>query len=273
MDQTLNSTVTLSRKERHRRESYRGYHPIVWFLIIGTAVTRMASFMSLPFLAIHLSKTLQLNPFMIGLTLGMSGLTGALGGFIGGYLSDRWSRRLIILCSFSVWTGVFFSYLFAEDIYDFLILNGLNGVCRSFFEPTSQALMADVSPKAQRFKIFSYRYIAINVGTMIGPLVGSFLYHLVGMKIFFYTGIVYTVYLVCLIGFLFKYYGNTGRHTGEQIHFSECCRVLRRDSAYFVLAGVLFFTVYTQIDSSIPIFLTQELKIGDQLYPVLLAAW
>lgn len=271
MEQTLNTPVRLSRKEKYRRRSYKTYHPIVWFLIVGTAVTRVASFMSLPFLAIHLADNLRLNSFTIGFILGMSGLTGSIGGFIGGYLSDRWGRRPIMLIAFSVWTGVFFGFWFAEQPYHFLILNGLNGLCRAFFEPTSQALMADVSRPEQRLRIFNLRYVAINVGMVVGPVIGSYLYYLVSTQVFLYTGAVYAVYLFFLFRISSKYRRDTGRRDGERIRFSQCLGVIRRDQALgcFVLAGILFFTVYAQIDSSLPIFLAQLEK--SQLYPALLA--
>lgn len=268
MEQTLGAPVRLSRKEKYRRK--RTYHPIVWFLIVGTAVTRIASFMSLPFLAIHLADNLQLNSFMIGLIIGMSGLTGSLGGFIGGYLSDRWGRRPIMLIAFSVWTGVFFGFWFAEHPYHFLILNGMNGLCRAFFEPTSQALMADVSRPEQRLRIFNMRYVAINVGMVVGPVIGSYLYYLVDTQIFLYTGVVYAIYLLLLARISSKYRRDTGNRGGERIHFFKCLGVIRRDQAlgYFVVAGILFFTAYAQLDSSLPILLSQLGK--SSLYPALL---
>lgn len=269
--------TTLTRKEKYRWAKYGGYHPLVWFLIVGTAITRIASFMSLPFLAIHLSENLHLDAFTVGLTLGMAGLTGSVGGFIGGYLSDRWGRGRIMSSSFFVWTGVFFGFFFAESFRDFLLLNTLNGLCRAFFEPTSQALMADVSTQKQRLKIFSYRYIAINVGMVVGPLLGALLYGIIGMHVFLYTGIIYTGYYLLLNVILLIYRKDTGirrqSRKEERIHFRDCVRVVRRDRAlrYFVLAGILFFVAYSQVESSLPIYMVAQEGTGESLYPVLLS--
>ncbi|PTX48129.1 putative MFS family arabinose efflux permease, partial [Melghirimyces profundicolus] len=269
------NSSTLSRQEKYRWVKYGGYHPIVWFLIIGTAITRLASFMSLPFLAIHLSQSLHLDPFSVGITLGMSGLTGSLGGFVGGYLSDRWGRQRIMVFSFLVWIGVFFGFMFAESFWDFFLLNSLNGLCRAFFEPTSQALMADVSTPEQRLKIFSYRYIAINIGMVAGPLLGSLLYNTLGMTIFLYTGIIYTLYFLSLSTFLLRYRRDLPKVQGPEantVPFRECWKVIRRDRAlrYFVLAGILFFIVYSQIESSLPLYLVEQAGTADHLYPLLL---
>ncbi|MDR6225713.1 endolytic transglycosylase MltG [Desmospora profundinema] len=266
----------LTRKEKYRWVKYGGYHPIVWFLIMGTAITRTASFMSLPFLAIYLSKFLNLDPLLVGITLGMSGLTGSMGGFIGGYLSDRWGRQRIMLFSFFVWTGVFFGFLFADSFWSFLILNSLNGLCRAFFEPSSQALMADVSTPKQRLKIFSYRYIAINIGMVTGPMLGSLLFGTLGLAIFLYTGMIYAVYFLLLCIFLFLHHHDLRKaqeSDPNHTRFRECWRTIRQDQAlrYFVLAGVLFFMVYSQIESSLPLYLATQSGTMDHLFPILLS--
>ncbi len=142
---------------------YREYHPLVWVLVGGTVFARAASFMSLPFLAIYLSQTTGMSSILIGLIVGLGPLAGTFGGFIGGYLSDRFGRQVVMLSTLFVWAGVFLGFALAEEVVVFMVLNLLNGLCRSFFEATSQALMADLTPPEKRMRVFSIRYLAINV--------------------------------------------------------------------------------------------------------------
>ena len=58
--------------------------------------------------------------------------------------------------------------------------------------------MADVSRPEQRLRIFNLRYVAINVGMVVGPVIGSYLYYLVSTQVFLYTGTVYAIYLFFL---------------------------------------------------------------------------
>lgn len=253
----MNHCGSLSRRKTYKWAKYGGYHPLVWVLITGTAISRIASFMSLPFLAIYLSNNLDLDAFTVGIVLGVAGLTGSVGGFVGGYLSDRWGRHLILIVSLFVWTGAFWGFSLADTVHHLFMLNALNGLCRSVFETTSQALMSDLSTPKQRLKIFGYRYIAINVGMVIGPLLGAVLFQLMGMKVFQYTSTIYLIYFVflCVLFRIFRSDLMNGNHS--KVPFSECVRVLARDRSLglFVLAGVLFFSAFSQLESTLPIHL------------------
>ncbi|OYD09041.1 hypothetical protein CHM34_04520 [Paludifilum halophilum] len=228
--------------------------------------------MSLPFLSIYLSQHTDLNPFEIGWVLGMSGLGAAFGGFAGGYLSDLFGRRMILLLAAGTWTGVFFSFFFADTFIQLSLLNLANGMCRSFFEPTSQALMADLTPESKRLKIFGYQYTALNVGMVLGPLLGAYLFQAVGIRTFLFTGIAYAIYFLLLMQKLSRHRVRIQEvKPAERVRFINCIKVIRKDAAlgYFVLAETLFFIVYSQIETNLPIHLTDDLG-NSALYPILL---
>ncbi|SEN71904.1 MDR family MFS transporter [Lihuaxuella thermophila] len=259
------------RRERHKQASY---HPLIWSLILGTAFTRTAAFMSLPFLAIYLDSQTGLNPFQIGLVLSMSGLGGALGGFIGGYLSDLLGRRLVLLSSMITWTAMFFCFLFAQTYLHFMLLNFMHGLCRSFFDPTSQAMMADLTPETKRMKIFGYRYTSLNIGLVLGPLLGAVLFPVAGIQTFFYTGIAFLAYTVILILQFIRYDKQIQMCQPKgKVRLRDCVSVILKDRAlaYFVSGGILFFAVYAQIESNLPLHLSKELESGKTLFPFLLA--
>lgn len=54
-------------------------------------------------------------------------------------------------------------------------MNALNGLCRALFEPTSKALLSDVTPSSIRLFVFNLRYTAINIGVIFGPSLGLYL--------------------------------------------------------------------------------------------------
>jgi MFS family permease len=255
-----------------RRFSLNGYHPIVWTLLGGTVFARGASFMAMPFLALYLSRTEGINPVVIGLIIGIGPLTGTIGGFVGGHLSDRFGRKVVMLSSIFVWAGVFLGFAFATNPLTFLLLNALNGICRSFFEPTSQALMADVTDKEKRLRVFSLRYTAINIGAAVGPLLGAYFGVISSTITFIITGSFYLLYGIILTILLGKYKIKRVQDHKILTTFKDAFKIIGRDSAlrYFIVGGILVNIGYSQVDSSLPQHLGSILVNGSVLFSFLL---
>ena len=76
------------------------FHPLVWIILSGTIFARTASFMAMPFLALYLHNQLHASPLVIGLTLGVAPLFGTFGGLFGGYFTDRFGRKIVIIRSY-----------------------------------------------------------------------------------------------------------------------------------------------------------------------------
>ena len=255
-------------------KAFKTFHPIVTSLLLGTIMVRAASFMAMPFLAIYLSKTTQMNPVLIGLVIGMGPLTSTFGSFIGGTLSDMIGRKKLMFSALFLYAMVFIGFATAHEPWIFLVLNAVNGLCRSFFEPTSQALMADLTPKEKRVRLFSLRYTAINVGATVGPLFGALLSAIAANMAFFITACVYLLYLLTLI-ILFIVFpaGEEGRHEVQRTTFLSAMRVISKDKAllYFIVAGILVNLGYSQIESTLPQYLKDTVVSGVALYSILLS--
>jgi MFS family permease len=261
-------------KGNNNMNMFKMFHPIVTSLLLGTIMVRAASFMALPFLAIYLSKTTDFNPIIIGLVIGIGPLTSTFGGFIGGTLSDIFGRKALMFSALLVYAFVFIGFATAQHPWVFLVLNAINGLCRSFFEPTSQALMADLTPKEKRIRVFSFRYTAINVGATVGPLLGAYFGSIAANLAFFITAGVYVIYLLALIVlFIIFPVQTTHDETAPKTTFGSALNVIIRDKAllFFLLAGILINIGYSQIESTLPQYLKDAIPNGIALYSVLLS--
>lgn len=132
------------------------FHPLVWNILFGTIFTRVASFMTIPFLALYLQRELGASPLIIGITLGAAQLFATIGGIFGGFLTDKLGRKLIILFTIFIWSAVFVGFATVHSVMLFVFLSALNGLCRSFFEPSTQALMIDFTEQEKRRRLFLY---------------------------------------------------------------------------------------------------------------------
>ena len=248
------------------------FHPVVWTLLIGTVFARGASFMALPFLALYLSNTHGIHPIWIGVTIGLSPLTGTLGGFIGGHFSDRYGRKKVILWTIFVWGLVYFGFSLATNIGTFMVLNALNGLCRSFFEPSSQAMMADLTSVDKRKRVFSLRYTAINIGASLGPLLGVYVAQFSTSLPFLLTGMMYLLYGVTLFIMLNRY-SITHTIPVHQLPMLDSLIVIWRDKTLlvFIIGGILVNVGYSQIDSNLPQYIQNSFSEGVALFAKLIA--
>ncbi|MDQ0273790.1 MDR family MFS transporter [Cytobacillus purgationiresistens] len=256
--------------QKRIRSYFDQFHQTVWVLLIGTVLSRGAAFMTMPFLAIYLSRQ-DLHPIFIGLTIGMSPLMGTIGGFIGGHLSDRYGRKPIMLIAL---IGTAFSYLsfaLVESPYWFILLNAVLGLCNSFFEPTAQALMGDLTSKEKRMKVYSLRYIAINIGASVGPLIGAFLAMTNAKLTFLITGTIYFLYAIILYIMIKKV--TASAVIKNKTTLSQAFNIVKKDRAlrFFILGGILIAIGYSQVESNLPQHLTDSVENSVMLYSILLS--
>jgi MFS family permease len=255
---------------------FSSYHPIVFSLIFGTVLARIATSMSMPFLAIYLASHTTMTPLYIGIVIGMGSLAGAFGGFLGGSLSDRFGRRVIMFIALFAWSAVFFGFSVAAAPVAFMLLNMLNGLCRSFFEPVSQALMADLTEPSKRLEVFSMRYMAANVGVAVGPLIGAYMGMNSGASPFMITAIIYLIYAMLLYALL-QFFGikqteNESEHK-ERITLAAAWRVVRSDRTLrlFLAGGIIIATGYSQMTVTLSQYSSNHFANGVKLFAVLMS--
>lgn len=250
------------------------FHPIVWVLLIGTVLSRGSAFMTLPFLSIYLSRHMDLSPLIIGITVGMSPLMGTVGGFIGGHLSDRFGRKPIMLTSLFMVAFVYYGFTVATGQGWFILLNALNGLSNSFFEPTAQALMADLTEKTKRMKVYSLRYTAMNIGASVGPLIGAYLANTSAKLSFGITGTIYLLYALVLVYFLKRLIVPVPQEENSKkvVSFGDAFRIIKTDKAlrYLIIGIILVNMGYVQIDSNLPQILEGTVENGVFIFSMLI---
>ncbi|SMQ76052.1 Predicted arabinose efflux permease, MFS family [Bacillus sp. OV166] len=248
------------------------YHPIVWVLLLGTVLSRGSAFMTLPFLSIYLSRHMDLSPIVIGLTVGMSPLMATVGGFIGGHLSDRFGRKPIMLTALFALAFVYYGFTLASGQGWFILLNALNGLCTSFFEPTSQALMADLTSKEKRMKVYSLRYTAMNIGASVGPLIGAYLASTAAKLSFAITGTTYLIYAIVLVYFMKKLVIQTDKISKKVVSLGDAFWIIKTDKAlrYLIIGIILVNIGYVQIDSNLPQILEGTVDNGIVIFSSLI---
>jgi MFS family permease len=179
--------------------------PLAWLLIVGTAFFSFAWFMCVPFMAILLTRDFGESPFWAGVTLGIAPLVQTFASSACGYVADRLGRRRLTVLSIAGYgvtallvgwvTGLGGSPTTRIALFGLQILSGLALAC---YYPSSQGFVADLCEPAARHLAFKLRYVLINVGLAIGPIVGAAIGIAGTRSGFVFNGIVCIVFSIVL---------------------------------------------------------------------------
>ena len=92
-----------------------------------------------------------------------------------GQLSDRRSRKLVLLIGYGVVALAPIGYLFAKSIPLLLLIRIFHGISIAAYTTSSSALVVDLSPVDKRGEVIGYMSLTNPIGMAIGPAMGSFL--------------------------------------------------------------------------------------------------
>ncbi|XXT17140.1 MFS transporter [Sorangium sp. So ce429] len=240
-------------------------------VVIGTFLTSLAVFVSIPFLSVILLDYPGMTPTKIGVIIGVSHLCSMLFGLVGGNVADRIGRSKVLTLSLFGFVLVFAGFAVARTPLHFFILNGLNGLCQSLFRPASEAFLSDVTRPEQRAKVFNYRYTAGNLGYTVAPLLGGLLTQLSRGISFMASAAIFLAYWIVFVAVLLRD-KQTGAASKPSIPFGDVLGILRKDSLMIIhiIGGVLVTLCFSQVTSTFAQFAKLEINNGVWLYSTVL---
>lgn len=157
-------------------KNYAGLPFSIYILFIARIINRFGGFVH-AFLAIFLSTYLDMSESEIGSYVLFAGVAGFGGAYIGGKLSDRFSRKTIYLTAQSIAALLFIPCGFLATTHleyiPFILI--ASSFFSSVIRPVSNAMVADIVTKEDRKRAYSLLYLGINVGVALGPMVAAFL--------------------------------------------------------------------------------------------------
>jgi len=210
-------------------------------LIYG--IRMLGLFMILPVFSIFAENLTDTTPLLVGLALGIYGLTQGLLQIPFGMLSDKIGRKPVIAAGLIIFAIGSVIAAYADTIYGVIAGRAIQGA--GAIAAALMALAADLSREEHRVKIMGLIGINIGVAFALAMVVGPIINAWVGMKgIFLLTAILAILAILVLFKVVPKA-SSLSFHCDAQLEPSQLSSIfkntqlLRLDAGIFILHAVL----------------------------------
>lgn len=157
------------------------------------AVRMLGLFMILPVLPLYVTHFEEATPFLIGLAIGIYGLTQATFQIPLGLMSDRFGRKKIIIGGLLLFALGSVVAALSDSIYTIIIGRAIQGM--GAIAAATMALAADLTEENNRAKVMAGIGMTIGIAFAVAMVVGPLLNEWYGL-----SGIFWITALLALIG-------------------------------------------------------------------------
>ncbi len=137
---------------------------------------------SAPLMSIFIIQFISSDPAAIAFVMTISSLIGMSFAYPAGRLSDKIGRKPIVIVGGLTSRLSTLVVPLIKDLTGLTLVSTIRSVAFNSYIPSFRALQADLAPKSIRGKVFGTVQAMFNVGAMLGPVVGGYLYQLYAGK-------------------------------------------------------------------------------------------
>jgi MFS family permease len=244
--------------------------------MLASFVDHIGSFLLLPFFSLYITDKFGVGLTEVGQVFLVFSIAGTIGGILGGAITDRFGRRAIILF------GIIFSGLssillgFADSLTLFLLLSPLIGLLGDIGGPAQSAMVADLLPEHRQAEGFSIWRVSVNISAILGPLVGGLILAYSNYLYLFIGDAILSLITAVIVYFSLPETrpapkaGQAEESIGQT--FVGYGRVLAdRVFMAFILLSMLGVVIYTQMNTTLPVYLRDIHNIPPQGYSFLIS--
>ncbi|MBC2317935.1 MFS transporter [Listeria booriae] len=245
--------------------------------LFGEALLDISFWAVFPFLTIYFSDSIgrQTTSLLLIVSQALSVITGLLGG----YFADTYGRKRMMSISVIGEGAGFLIFAIAAStmfyspyvaFFGFMVAS----IFMSFYQPASQAMIADVVKPEHRSHVYSIFYMMINIAVVIGPIIGAMVFNNYTSQTLISIVLADLLLLILLTKF--------GRETAPLALNPELRQAQRQkkigtvlleqlknykliftDKVFFlyIVAGVIISQSFMQLDLLFPLYITEV--IGD----------
>ena len=239
------------------RKKFGRFDRQVWTLFTARTIDGAGFSFMYPFLAIYLHDQLRISMSMVGLILLAAAGAGAVGNLVGGEIADAYGRKRLMVVSILARGLVFVAmgaYIAGQvDLFTLTFLVAVNFFLGSVFEPANNAMVADIVEPGRRLEVYGLLRVGLNLGWIVGPMVGGVLASIS------YSWIFYCSAILCFVaGLIIQVWIHESRSAlnNESVTGWKGSSAIFRNSSFifFCAMCLLVYIMAGQMTSTFPVY-------------------
>jgi MFS family permease len=249
---------------------YREYPSDFWMMIVVNFVDRLGGSLLFPFFALYITKKFDVGMTEVGGLFAIFFISGFIGAFPGGALTDRFGRKGIIIFSL-ISSSVSTLFMgFVNEFQVFLLVAFISGIFTDVGGPAYEAVFMDILPEEKRASGFGIRRVAFNLAVVIGPVIGGFVAARSYLALFIIDAIVSAIvaFMVFLMIPETKPVVAEGKEQESIVQTFKGYLQVLRDGKFiaFTFVCLLTWLVYMNMNTTLGVFLRDQHGLPESGY-------
>ena len=181
---------------------YHEYPRTFWLIMLGMFIDQLGGALIFPFFGLYITYKYNVGMTEVGVMFSIMAVSSLVGSLIGGALTDKFGRKIMILFGLVISAASTLLLAFAPSL-DFIYLAGLVvGLFGNMAGPAHQAMVTDVLPEDKRIDGFGILRVIANLAVAIGPAIGGFLAARSYTMLFIIDVILSTITAIIILAFV-----------------------------------------------------------------------
>jgi MFS family permease len=238
----------------------------VWILAAGRFLSEIGTGFTLFYAPIFFVNQVGLSSTLVGIALGSGSISGVVGRFLGGQLSDSpsWGRRKTLLASAAISVLADGVLALTANFPTLILGNLLMGFGIGMYWPATEAAIIDLTNPEQRNEAFAIARLADSLGLSLGVVLGGALISNSGnyRALFVIDGVSFVVFF----SVIYFAIAETYQFSPEQLKPQEngwSLALRDRTLMIFVAVNILFTIYLSQVQSTLPLYFKNFVQLAD----------
>lgn len=217
-----------------------------WTLAGVYGLRMLGLFLIMPVLSLFAEQLSDSTPALIGLTIGIYGITQSLLQIPFGILSDKWGRKTIIIAGLLLFLIGSIVAALSSSIYGVLLGRAIQGA--GAIAGPIMALVADLTQEVHRTKAMALIGASIGISFAIAIVAAPIVAHLIGVHGIFWLIAGLSVLAMLVIKFLVPNPKKIKRHRDTQLDTSQFFNIFKNAELLRLNYGI--FTLHAILTAS-----------------------